>query len=547
MIRRLSRLWNSEQGLEGAAGLLVITMVLSNALGFLRDLILANFLPLSVLDTYYAAFRLPDFLFNLFILGAISSAFIPVFLDLKTKKSGASAFQLSNNIITIGLTLLIVMGGILWVLMPMILPYFVPGFPPEKVAATVPLARTLLLSPLFFAISYIFGGMLNANKKFFAYALAPLVYNGAIIVGGFVSPYFGIQSVVWAVIIGASLHFLVQMPSVMALGYRYKFIFNPRDAGLRRVVALMVPRSISLGMTQLILIAFTRIGSLLPAGAVSIYSLTNNIQTTPIAIFAASIGTAVFPRLSGAASSDNATEYRKLLTDSLSGVLFFMIPSSILLWVLRAHIIRLYLALNHQTWEDTIRAIDTFGWFIIALVAQAVTLILIRAFYARHDTTRPMIISLISGASAIGLATYFTTIVRDVPALSLAFACAAWIEVTLLVTILLYRYPKSLHGRKLLESVSVSLLLAVLAGLLARITLSVVSEGLFITTGGLGTERVVPLFLALCAASGVGFGIYLIGSLLLRRKELLWIWPRRAVNNTPLPDSEHIATDEGLA
>jgi putative peptidoglycan lipid II flippase len=547
MVSKIKRLWHNEQGVQGAAALLVVTMLLSNILGFLRDLILANSLPLSILDTYYAAFRLPDFLFNLFILGAISSAFIPVYLDIKTNQGDDAAWKLTHNLINSALIILAVLGSVLFIFMPQILPHFLPGFPPEKIANTVPLARVLLLSPFFFAVSYVFGGVLNAHKKFFAYAIAPLVYNSSIIVGGFLVPYFGVNGVAWAVVIGAALHALVQLPALRSAGYRPTFIFDPMDKSIKRVISLMVPRSVSLGMMQLVLLFFTRIGSFLPSGTVSIFSLTNNVQTTPVAIFAASIGTAVFPMLGAATSDKDDRRYNALLTESLRGMLFFIIPSMVLLWILRAHIIRLYLALNHQTWTDTIRAIDTFSWFILALASQGFNLIMIRAYYARQDTKRPMIISIIGGAVAITLAWFLAGKIHDVPALSLAFALGTITESIILLAVFMAKYPKLLTISSVVETIGIAGAFAIISGLLARLTLSVVSEGTLTNTAGLGTAKIIPLFIALVAAGIVGVTVYLSLSFLFNRNELLWFWPKRAARAISLPDSEEIAGDEGLA
>lgn len=547
MVAMIKRLLNTRQDLHSAAGLLVVTMLLSNILGFLRDLILANTIPLHVLDTYYAAFRLPDFLFNLFVLGAISSAFIPVYLDVKTKKGDAAAWRLAHNLVHIFLVILAGLSVILFFAMPYVAKYFVPGFDDARLALTIPLARILLLSPFFFAVSYVIGGVLNASQKFFAYALAPLVYNLSIIAGAFLSPVFGVEGVAWAVIVGALLHSLVQVPALKNLNYAYQPVIDFSDPSLRRIVKLMIPRSLTLGTTQVLLVAFTAIGSLLPAGAVSIYNLTNNFQTTPIAIFAASIGTAVFPMLSRATSEKNDDEFRSLLTESLKGMFYFIIPSMALLWVLRAHIIRLYLALNHQTWEDTIRAIDTFSWFILALAAQGFVVILIRAFYARHDTLRPMYISMVSTAVTIILAFVFARLFGDVWALSAAFAAGAVLQSLLLFVTFQIAYPKRLAVRSVLETIIVASLVAVAAALAARITLSVVSDGSLINMQGLGTARVGALFTALVSAGAIGGAVYLILSLILKRQELRWLWPKRAARNVILPPTEEIASDEGLA
>lgn len=546
MISRIKQLWYNEQSLQGAAWILVVTMVLSNALGFLRDAILANSVPLGTLDTYYAAFRLPDFLFNLFILGAISSAFIPVYLELQSKDGDAEGWRLAHNLVHIALLILSVVGIGLFIFMPHILPSFVPGFDTLKLAQTVPLARILLLSPIFFAVSYVLSGVLNAHKKFFAYALAPLVYNVSIIVGGFLTPWFGVVGVAWAVVIGAVLHVVIQVPVLAQLNYRYSFVLDFKDAAFRRVIKLMIPRSISLGMGQIVLLFFTRLGSLLPSGAVSIFALTNNIQTTPVAVFASSIATAVFPLLGEASTQKDPNRFRTLLTNSLKGMLFYIIPSMILLWVFRAHIIRLYLALNHQTWTDTIRAIDTFGWFIFSLPAQGIIMITIRAFYAKQNTKGPMYIALLSGIISIVLAWNLVAMYHDVPALAVAYTIGANLEAVILVILFAVCYRGLIDFWSLNESVVTALGLSIIAGLSARLTLSIVSEGTFTPLSGLGTVHILPLFIDLLVGSVVGVSAYIGLSAIFRRDELSWLWPRQATQAIPLPDSEDIASDEGL-
>lgn len=543
----IKQLFHSEQGLQGAAGLLVVTMVFSNVLGFLRDLILANTIPLATLDSYYAAFRIPDFLFNLFILGAISSAFIPVFLKLQHEEGDAAAWRLANNLVTSAIILLLGLGAILFVFMPNILPYFVPGFEAARLDQTVAIARILIISPLCFAASYVVGGMLNAHKKFFAYSLAPLVYNLAIIIGGFLSIWYGVQAVAYMVVVGALLHLLVQIPVLKGLQFRYQFVVDLKDKALRRVLRLMIPRSISLGMHQIMLIAFTSIGSTLPKGAVSIFALTNNFQTTPVAIFAASIATAVFPHLGAAAGAKDDEQYRRVLTNALRGMFYTIIPAMTMFWIFRAHLIRLYLALNHQTWTDTLRAIHTFEWFIWALAAQGFNIIIIRAFYSRQDTVRPMLISVMSGLTAIGSAYWFVAKLDDVPALSLAFLIGVTIEAILLAMVFSMVYPKFIDWWRVVSTIGVTSAFSIISGLITLGVLRIISEGALGIIPALGTDRVMPLTLALVAGVTSGLVTFMVLSILYHRNEIFWIVPKKALAIIPLVDPESIAKDEGLS
>ncbi|MBI2263082.1 hypothetical protein HYU72_00310 [Candidatus Berkelbacteria bacterium] len=169
-------IFTKEDSLRSATWILVVTLLLSNILGFIRDRFLAQKIPTDLLDTYYAAFRLPDLVFNLLILGAIASAFIPVFSGFLVKKKDEEAFYVANAVLNFALVSLIFALCLLFVLMPFLVSLLVPAFSPEKQILTVKLARILLFSSLFFSISYILGGVLNSFRRFLSHSLAPLFW-----------------------------------------------------------------------------------------------------------------------------------------------------------------------------------------------------------------------------------------------------------------------------------------------------------------------------------------------------------------------------------
>lgn len=550
MVSKIKQLWSGQQGLQSAAALLMVMVFFSNILGFFRDALLANVMPFASLDIYYAAFRIPDLLFNLLILGAISSAFIPVFTDVKTKHGDEAGWDLTSNLINTALIVLVVFGILLWVFMPNIMPLFVPGFDQARINLAVPLARVLLISPLFFALSYIISGLLNVYKRFFSYALAPLVYNVAIIIGAILSRHYGIYAVAWSVVAGALLHLLVQLPSLKSIKYTYKPILNWRDEALGRITRLMIPRSLSLGINQFVLVAFTRLGSLMPIGAISIYNLTNNFQTMPTAVFASSISTAVFPLLGLAKSENNDKNFGLLITDSIRGMLFFMIPSTFLMWVLRAHMIRLYLALNGRSWTDTIRAINTFEWLLVALAFQGFSMVIIRAYYARHDTKTPLLISVLSGLTAIITAVVLTKYWPDVPTLALSLAASAILEAIVFWVVFNVKWPGLLATKPIIKTTVGTLILAGISALLTKGALWIISDGFSVSqlqTTGLGTEHVVYLLVALLGAGSVGVLSYLGLAYFFKRDELNWLIPKRAAAGVILPDTEDLAQPQGLA
>jgi len=270
MIQKLKRLFSGKNSLTGAATILVTTTLLSNILGLLRDRFFAQKIPTDLLDTYFAAFRIPDLVFNLLILGTVTAAFIPVFLQYK-ERSEREAWEVAHRVITLAVVILLALSVVLFFAMPWLLPLVVPNFSPEKQVITIGLARILLIQPFFFGLSYLFSGMLNAMKRFFVYALAPLIYTTSIIVATvWFSGRFGVYALAWGVVIGAFFHMFIQLLAAQSIGFRFVLNFSFSHPAIKRVGILMIPRSIGLGALQLLLLAFTAIASALGPGSVAI-------------------------------------------------------------------------------------------------------------------------------------------------------------------------------------------------------------------------------------------------------------------------------------
>lgn len=447
-MNKIKEYFNGENSVKGATFILIITLTLSNVLGLIRDHFLAQKIPVNLLDTYYAAFRIPDLIFNLLILGAISAAFIPVFTNYISKKQIKNAWHVTNSFMNLAFIALVIFIIILALLMPYIIPLFVPKFTPDKQALTIKLARLLLISPLFFGISYLFGAVLNSFKRFLVYSIAPLVYNLSIIISTiFFADKIGVYAPVFGVIIGAFLHMLVQIPSAVMLGWRPKWVFDIAHEGVRKITKLMIPRTLGLGAMQLMLLVYTGIASSLGVGAVAIFNLADNIQTMPTVVFGTSFATAVFPSLSQAASLGKDEDFSNYIWKSIRAILFILIPAGVGIILLRAQIVRLILGSGHFGWQQTIDTAQTLGYFALALFAQGLIPLLARGFYARHNTKTPTIISIISMFVSIILG--FTLAPRmGVAGLALAFSLSGFFNAILLYIYLQKSFPLLKAGSK---------------------------------------------------------------------------------------------------
>lgn len=422
MVKKIARVFNQQNSLTSASIILIVTLFLSNVLGVFRDHFLTQKIPTDLLSTYYAAFRIPDFIFNILILGAIASAFIPVFTTLLTQKKNEEAWKVATSIINIAIISLLVVIVILFVLMPFLVPLIVPGFDLTKQTEVVKLARIMLGSPLFFGLSYIIGGVLNSFKRFLAYSLAPLIYNVAIILGTmFFANKFSVEAVAYAVVIGAFLHLLIQLPTAIQLGFHWRPKIYWKIYGVKRIGLLMFPRSIALGANQIMLLIFTAIASGLGGFSVAVYILADNIQTLPVVVFGSSFATAIFPNLSEAVSSNNMEKFVADLEKTARIIIFFLIPITVILVLLRTEIVRLILGSGFFGWQQTIDTANTLGFLALSLVFSGLIPLFSRAFYALHNTKIPMIVMIVNAAVSVILGKIFS-LKFGVEGLALGFA-----------------------------------------------------------------------------------------------------------------------------
>ncbi len=519
MVDKFKLFVNSKNSVRGASIILVVTLTLSNVLGLLRDRFLATYIPTSELDIYFAAFRIPDLVFNFLILGAISSAFIPVFCDLKANGKKEDSWDLTNSLMSMGMVLLAVLAVLFYFLMPYFTKFVVPSFDPERLAKTVEISRLLMLTPIFFSISYFLSGILNSYNRFVAYSIAPLIYNLSIILGAvLLGPSIGIKGVIYFVILGSILHFIVQLPTAKKLGYRYRFLFDFANKNVRKVVKLMIPRTIGLGMNQVMLLIYTAIASALASGSITAFNFANNIQTMPTVVFGTSFATAVFPTLTTAIAEKRYDRYTFYLGRSIRSIAFFLIPLSLLFIMLRAQIIRLILGSGHFVWDDTRMTAMALGYFSLSLLFQGLIPILARSFYAMKNTTTPMIISILTVIISVAFG-YPLAASMGVAGLALAFSIGSFFNATALYVMLIKKH-KEVSDKKVLYSL---IKIALIAG--AAAAAAWFSMHYFATLLDLSTF--VGVFLQAIFTTIVGGAVYFMLAYLFNFEEITWAFSRK--------------------
>jgi len=324
---------NRSRTITFAAFILAGSTLGSKVLGLLRDRVLAGkFGAGDELDMYYAAFRIPDMVYSILILGAVSSAFIPVFSEY-LEKNKKEAWRMVNNVFTLAFVGLVVLSLIFILLSSFIVPLVAPGFEGEKLSLTIWLTRFMFLSPILFGISSILGGVLQVFRRFLIYSLAPIFYNLGIIIGAlWLTDLFedlGMERIfglVAGVILGALLHVIIQIPSTISSGFHFRFVWDMADAGFRKMLRLFIPRTIGLAVYQINFIVITAIASTLSVGSITVFNLANNLQYLPIGIFGISFATAAFPALSRRFSRNELGGLKNSFSNTFRKILFFVVP-----------------------------------------------------------------------------------------------------------------------------------------------------------------------------------------------------------------------------
>ena len=379
--------------------------VLSRILGLVREVVVAGQFGTSPdYDAYIAAFGIPDTLFLLIIGGAVGSAFIPVFTSLERSGKITSAWRLASTLINGSVVLLSFTSIIMFAAAPALVEWVIAPGPNVDKELVADLTRILLLSPLFMGLGGWAQAILNAHNSFTLPALAPVFYNLSIIAGAlFLAPVWGIYGLAWGVVIGALLHFGIQVPGLLRVGMVYSLRLNLADEGVGEVSKLFLPRLIGQAAFQANIVAVRAIASFLPAGRISALNYAYILMMLPHGVFAMSLATTTFPTMSAQYADGDLEGVRRTLSRAVRVLLFLSLPSAVGLFFMRSEIVAFIYKFGD--FDDSSQALtaSALGYFALGLVAYAVVELLTRGFYALHDTATPVAISVATVALNIGL------------------------------------------------------------------------------------------------------------------------------------------------
>jgi len=500
-----------------AAVVLMLAVAASRVLGLVRDRLLAGTYFIAgkewQLDVYFAAFRLPDMLFQLLVLGALSAAFIPVFsniFDSDEKK----AWNVASTVINIGSIVFFIVSLIISIWAPYFCRLIAPTFSEKQLVLMVDLTRIMMVAQLFFIVSNILTGILQSCQRFLIPALAPVVYNLGIIAGIiFLSPLVGIWGAGLGVVLGAFLHFIIQLPIAWHVGFRYKLIIDWKNDAVRKIGKLMIPRTLALAVSQIELTVAVQIATALPAGSLAIFYFAQHLNDLPVGLFGLTIGQAALPSLSVEAAK-NRDNFKKILIMSLRQILYLSLPASALLLVLRIPIVRLAFGAKTFPWQATILTGRVVALFALSIFAQCITQVLIRAFYALHDTRTPFFTAGLAVLINVGLAFLFAFGLKmEIMGLALAVSLSS-ISHTILLTCLLQRRVNFATKGNFIYPIAKMFLATILMGLALWLPMRLLDVFL------LDTTKTIHLLLLTIVAVLSGMLVYLMLTYMLKIEEL---------------------------
>lgn len=441
------------------AGLVMAAFALNNLIGLVRQMVVLNAFGTSgEMDSFLAANRVSETLFTLVAGGALASAFIPTFTSLLIKDDQKGAWKLASAIANLILLILTLAALFAAILAPLIVRYLLaPGFAanPAQEALTIDLLRLMLPSAVLFGLSGLVIGILNSKQIFFLPALAPSMYQLGMIFGVLVlTPSMGIFGLAYGVLLGSALYLLIQLPTLIRIGGKYFPILGLKLPAVREVGRLMVPRLIGLAFVQLNFWVNTWLASRLSEGSYTGIVFAFTLMLMPQVLIAQSIAIAALPTFSAQFAQNKLTEMRSSLSSSLRSVMLLALPASLGLIILRKPLIELLYERGEFTSLSTQLVAWALLWYTVGLVGHSVVEIMVRAFYAMHDTKTPVMIGVVAMSLNVVFSVIFIGLFSRINwmphgGLALANSLATFLEMIALLYIMRGRL-KGLEGRKIL-------------------------------------------------------------------------------------------------
>lgn len=497
-----------------AAAIIMGATLASAVLGLIRTRLLIQFFYVdpAIVDVFWAAFRLPDMIFQIIIVGALSSAFIPVFSRYLGNKDESNL--IASSMINVVMAIMVILSLLIIIFAYPLSHLIAGGFSPTQLALMVNLTRIMASAQLFFGFSSFLTGVIQSHKRFLIPALSPILYNFGIILGIlFLGKSFGIYGPAIGVVIGAVLHLLAQLPLAIKLGFRYHLSWDGHHTAVKEMSRLMLPRVLTLSLVQIEATAILTFSSWLSVGTITLISIAQQLANLPVRLIGIPIGQASLPFFTKATSKNDLESLTTMVNNTILEMLYLALPASVIILVLRIPLVRLAYGADSFPWAETVLTGKLVAILAISICARSLTHVLVRVFYALHNTTTPFVVNLLATIINVGLSYYFLFVIKSgVLGMAFAISIASLIE-TMILTSLLYNLAH-FSAANLLIPFSKMLGITLITSLALWVPLRVLDNLIFDTT------RTIPLIFLTLTVGFIGLLVYIFLSYLFNIPEL---------------------------
>lgn len=516
--RGLGILLKRQNNILSAAFVIMATIIFSQILGLVRQRLLVSIFGASnTLGVYLASTRLPDFLFQIIIAGALSSAFIPVFSDYLSKNKEEDAQKIASTLLLISLGIFAILSIFLFVFAREFSSLMAPGFSNQQLNLMASLTQIVIFGEIIFIVGSFFSAILQSYNHFFIPGIAAALYNLGIILGILIlSPFVGIFSAAYGVIIGAFIFMLIQIPVIKSMGFSFRPVVSfayIKSSGVIEIFKLIWPRTLSIAIFQIGTVITVTLVSFLqnPGRNYVIFDYAQTLAFAPVALVGQAIAQAAFPVL--AKERERIEDFKTTFITSFNQMLYLILPISALFIVLRIPVVRLIFGAAQFDWQATVLTGSTLAYFSISIFAQALVYLVARGFYALHDTKTPLVIGAATTFVMLLIAGLFIFVYHlGVESIALAYSIASILNFLILL-IALDKKTGGFEKTPLFKTLTKIFLATLFTSFALYIPIKLLDQLVFDTT------KTINLILLTGISSFAGLSLYLFLTWLFDVKE----------------------------
>ncbi|KKU92315.1 MAG: Virulence factor MviN [Microgenomates group bacterium GW2011_GWA1_48_10] len=510
-------LFRKQTNILSAASVIAAAFLLARLLGLIKYRLLFSVFSVKEVGLFLAAFKLPSLVFDVIVMGALTSAFIPVFTSYLARGREKEANHVASTVLNLATITYVFLSVVFIVLTEQLLGVIAPGLSRTEIGVVAPLTRIMIVGQtLPLLLGNFLTGILQSHKRFLLPALAPVAYNCGIILGiVFLSVPLGLYGPVGGVVLGAIFFILIQIPLVRRVRFEYEPVIDLAASGVREIGHLFLPRAIGLGINQISYLVTFGLSTLFTARGITIFALAQQLEQLPIGIFAATIAQAALPTLSEEREKeDQLSSFKKTFLTSLHQILFLTLPAAAILIVLRIPVVRLVYGAPNFDWQATVDTGRTLAFLGLGLVAEATVNLVIRAFFALHDSRTPVILGSVSVVGNVVLSMFLVAFLHlPIWALGLSMAVTDSLYAAALLVCLHFKVQR-FSWQDLIIPAGKMFLAAGITGVCLYVPMKLLDQLVFDTT------RTVPLIMLTGTATVIGLSVYLFLTWVLDISEL---------------------------